>query len=126
LNRDDLAEEWALAKSSVKCPPRISLLDILAKSEFNGISSWIVEAAPESTRFQCVLAFLWELQEAAWPKENFFISTRDLGSLFGKDASWASRTLRHFCLKSIIEVVERGGPHNQKATRYRFVRMASS
>jgi hypothetical protein len=119
---EELVEEWAFAKSEVKHPPRIKLLDVLAQTEAAGIPAWIAAAMPDSGRLQMVLAFLHRLQDESYHKDdNFFISTRDLGSLFGGSRQWAMRALRMFCRRRIIEVVDRGGPHNQKATRFRFV-----
>jgi hypothetical protein len=121
---DTLAEEWLFAKSAVKNPPRIKLVEVLKATEDAGIPKWVSDVIPDASgRIQMALAFLHRLQDQSYPKEdNFFVSTRDLGSLFEASAQWASRTLRLFAQRSIIEVVEPGGRHNWKATRFRFVR----
>lgn len=122
LNEEELDEEWLFAKSAVKYPPRIRLLEILARAQDVGIPEWIRQIVPKSGRLQLTLTFLLELQNAAFPAENFFISTRDLGKLFGASAQWGSRTLQLFVKLGVLELVASGRPQNWKASRFRFIR----
>lgn len=119
LDPQDVAEEWACCKVTVKHPHRIQLDAILRESASKGIAAWIAQAIPESARFQAVIAFLWELQQQVFPQDFFWMTAKDLGLLFEKDRQWAWRALKLFCRKGVLEIVEQGGPH--KATRYRFV-----
>jgi hypothetical protein len=117
---DEVADEWLFCKAEVKHPARIKLLDILERSAMKGIPHWISERFVGHGQLQAVTAFLSELEAETFPAEDFFISTRDLAGLFGTSQSWAARTLRYLCRVEILEVVKKGGPDTQKATRFRF------
>ena len=120
LTGEQLSEQWLFARMNVKHPPRIRLKAVLDATYADGAPSWIADRLPQQPRLQLALAFLAKLQAAAYPADDFFISTRDLGKLFGASQSWACNVLKLFVTMDILDVVELGGPRNNKATRYRF------
>jgi hypothetical protein len=113
---------WTVARTNVKSPPRIDLDAVMDKVYADGIPAWIMQRLPEDTELQAALAFLEKLAATVYPSETWFISTRDLGRLLDMSHTLASHVLRTLCQKQLIELVERGGPDTNKASRYRFVK----
>lgn len=122
VSDEKVSQEWITAKMNVKYGHRIRLDEVLVRANERGIPAWAQQAVPESVQFQMVLVFLDELRQSIFPAETFFISCRDLASIFAESHQWAARVLRYFCQRQILDLVEAGGPKNRKASRYRFTK----
>lgn len=81
---------------------------------------------PEAENFQdekikLLVALCYQLQLAS-EAEPFFLSCRKVQALMGMgSAKHAARCLRGLVNCGVLEIVEQGGPHTNKATRYRYV-----
>jgi hypothetical protein len=81
---------------------------------------------PEAAQFQQeelkqLTALCWQLQKAS-SEDVFFLSCRHVQKLFGLNhANVGARWLRGLVRFGVLEEIEKGGPHTNKATRYRYV-----
>ncbi len=56
------------------------------------------------------------------PDGVFFLSCRKAASVLGiDDYKWANRCLKMLCVDRVLRLIEEGGPHNNKASRYIYL-----
>ena len=79
----------------------------------------------EDSDFKLLVAFCWHLQQQMGAKP-FHLSCRTVQRLFGLEThAQAARRLGGLVRFEVLEEVEKGGPHTNKATRYRYVAIRS-
>jgi hypothetical protein len=114
--------EWTMASANVKFGTRIDLDAVYKRVQENGFATWISDEFPEQPLFHLVTAFCVELAREVYPAETFWLSCRDLGEVVGISHTYASRMLTVLVKRDILEMVEKGGPHSNKATRFKLLR----
>jgi hypothetical protein len=75
----------------------------------------------DSLEYKLLTALCWHLQRLAGA-EPFYLSTRTVQRVCGLEThTQAARRLRMLVRFEVLEEVEKGGPHTNKATRFRYV-----
>ncbi len=76
----------------------------------------------DSLEYKQLTALCWHLQQLA-KAEPFYLSTRTVQRLCGLEThAQAARRLRGLVRFGVLKEIEKGGPHTNKATRFRYVK----